>query len=134
MVSLEIIEREEPAAGWLEDLKAYASVADDSQDSLLNALLVRACLRVQEMADKSILACTLEVHDDEVEDNYVRLYQSVSEIEMVTSQWCATRPSHAPQTLTTSCQWSTSMRPHSMTERIQQHSQTFSSNAFKTIT
>ena len=87
MVSLEIIEREEPAAGWLEDLKAYASVADDSQDSLLNALLVRACLRVQKMADRSILACTLEVHDDEVEDNFVRLYQSVSEIEEVTSAY-----------------------------------------------
>lgn len=85
MVSLEIIEREEPATAWLEQFKAYASVADDSQDSLLNALLVRACIRVQEMADRSILACTLELHDDEVEENSVRLYQTVAEVIEVTS-------------------------------------------------
>ena len=85
MVSLEIIERSEPIAGWLEQLKQYASIADDSQDFLLNALLIRACMRVQEMANKSILACTLEVHDDEVEDNYVKLYQTVAEVISVTS-------------------------------------------------
>ena len=85
MVSLEIIEREELSQDWLGALKAYASVSDDAQDSLLNALLVRACLRVQEMADKSILACTIELHDDEVEDNAVRLYQTVAEVIDVTS-------------------------------------------------
>ena len=85
MVSLEIIEREELSQDWLGALKAYASVSDDAQDSLLNALLVRACLRVQEMADKSILACTIELHDDEVEDNTVRLYQTVAEVIDVTS-------------------------------------------------
>lgn len=85
MVSLEIIERQEPAAAWLDGLKAYASIADDAQDSLLKALLVRACIRVQEMADRSILACTLELHDDEVEDNSVRLYQTVDAVIDVTS-------------------------------------------------
>lgn len=85
MVSLEIIEREEPAAAWLDQFKAYASVADDSQDSLLNALLVRACIRVQEMADRSILACTLELAEGDVEDNTVRLYQTVSEVLDVTT-------------------------------------------------
>ena len=85
MVSLDIIEKETPAQDWLDELKAYASVADDAQDSLLGALLVRACLRVQEMADRSILACTIELHEDEVEDNAVRLYQTVAEIIDVTS-------------------------------------------------
>lgn len=85
MVSLEIIERNEPIASWLKQFKQYASIADDAQDSLLNALLIRACIRVQEMANKSILACTLEVHDDEVEDNYVKLYQTVAEVISVTS-------------------------------------------------
>lgn len=80
MVSLEIIEKEQPAAAWLDALKAYASVADDAQDSLLTALLIRACIRVQEMADRSILACTLELTDDDVEDNTVRLYQTVAEV------------------------------------------------------
>lgn len=85
MVSLDIIEKETPAQDWLDGLKAYASVADDAQDSLMSALLVRACLRVQEMADRSILACTIELHEDEVEDNAVRLYQTVAEIIDVTS-------------------------------------------------
>lgn len=85
MITLEIIEREEPAAAWLDAFKAYASVADNSQDSLLSAMLVRACMRVQEMADRSILACTLELHDDEVEDHRVRLFQTVSEVVSVTS-------------------------------------------------
>ena len=85
MVSLEIIERDEPSFGWLDELKAYASVADDAQDSLLNALLLRACIRVQEMADRSILACTLKLTDEDVEDNTVRLFQTVAEVLEVTS-------------------------------------------------
>ena len=80
MVSLNIIEREAPAYEWLEQLKQYASVADNAQDSLLNALLTRACLRVQEMADRSILACTFSLRDSEVEDNTVRLYQTVAQV------------------------------------------------------
>lgn len=85
MVSLEIIENAKPSAEWLEQFKQYASIADNAQDSLLNALLLRACLRVQEMANKSILACTFELHEDEVEDNAVRLYQTVSEVVSVQS-------------------------------------------------
>lgn len=80
MIELNIIEREDPCIGWLDMLKKYASVPDDSQDALLNALLVKACLRVQEMADRSILGCTFELREDNVEDETVRLYQSVSDI------------------------------------------------------
>lgn len=76
---------QEPAAEWLQELKTYASVSDDAQDSLLLSLLKRACVRVQEMSDRSILACTLELREDNVEDNTVRLYQTVSEIVSVTS-------------------------------------------------
>lgn len=80
MVSLSIIERCDPAPSWLDHLMRYASVSDESHVSLLNALLVKACLRVQEMANKSILACTIELREDEVEDNTVKLYQTVSEV------------------------------------------------------
>ena len=80
MITLNIIERAELPAGWLEQMKAYAAVADGAQDSLQSALLLRAVMRVQEIANKSLLACTFELHEDEVEDNLVRLYQTVSEV------------------------------------------------------
>lgn len=85
MVNLNIIEREDMPAGWLEQMKAYAAVANGAQDSLLSSMLMRAIIRVQEMADKSLLACTIELREDEVEDNAVRLYQTVSEVISVNS-------------------------------------------------
>ena len=85
MITLNIIERAELPAGWLEQMKSYAAVADGAQDSLLHSLLLRAVLRVQELADKSLLACTFELHEDEVEDNTVRLYQTVSEVISVST-------------------------------------------------
>lgn len=85
MVTLNIIERAEIPAGWLQQFKAYAAVADAAQDDLLGALLLRAVLRVQEMADRSLLACTFELREDDVEDNLVRLYQTVSEVVSVST-------------------------------------------------
>ena len=85
MVNLNIIERAELPAGWLEQLKTYAAVSDGTQDSLLSSMLMRAALRVQEMANKSLLACTIELREDEVEDNTVRLYQTVSEVISVST-------------------------------------------------
>lgn len=83
MITLNVIERAELPAGWLEQMKAYAAAPDGAQDSLLSALLLRAVMRVQEIANKSLLACTFELHEDEVEDNTVRLYQTVSEVVSV---------------------------------------------------
>lgn len=84
MITLNIIESSRPSATWLDGLKAYASVPDASQDSLLESLLLRACLRVQEMADRSILACTFRLEEDEVENGLVRLYQTAAEVLTVT--------------------------------------------------
>ena len=84
MITLNIIESSRPSATWLDGLKAYASVPDASQDSLLESLLLRACMRVQEMADRSILACTLRLDEDEVENGVVRLYQTIAEVLTVT--------------------------------------------------
>ena len=84
MITLNIIESSRPSAEWLEGLKAYASVPDASQDSLLESLLLRACMRVQEMADRSLLASTLRLEEDEVENGVVRLYQTIAEVLTVT--------------------------------------------------
>ena len=85
MIELSIIEKTDVPAAWLQQFKAYAAVADEAQDSLLSALLLRAVMRVQEIANKSLLACTFELREDEVEDNLVRLYQTVSEVISVST-------------------------------------------------
>ena len=85
MITLNIIEKSEMPSEWLEQMKAYAAVPDGAQDSLLSAILMRAVLSVQEVADKSLLACTIELREDDVEDNTVRLYQTMSEVVSVTT-------------------------------------------------
>lgn len=85
MIDLHIIERGEIPAGWLDALKAYAAVPDGSQDEMLNALLLRSVLRVQEMADRSIIACTFRLREQEVEGHEVRLYQTIDRVTSVTS-------------------------------------------------
>lgn len=84
MIELEIIERNELPAEWMAGFKAYASVADESQDALLESLLLRSVLRVQEMADRTILGCRFRLAENEVEDGVIRLYQSVKSIDRVT--------------------------------------------------
>lgn len=83
MIELSIIEREETPAEWLQQFKAYASIADNAQDTLLDAILTRAILSVQQKADKSLIACTIQLREDEVEGNAIRLYQTVSEVVSV---------------------------------------------------
>jgi hypothetical protein len=82
MIDLNIIERGNIPADWLLGLKQYASVADDAQDMLLQSLLARAVMRVQEMADKSLIPCTFRQWETDAQDG-VRLYQSVAEIVSV---------------------------------------------------
>ena len=67
----------------MEQFKAYASIADNSQDSLLQAILSKAVLSVQQKADRSLIACTFELSEDEIEGNAVRLYQTVSQVVSV---------------------------------------------------
>jgi hypothetical protein len=84
MIELNIIEKAEVPAAWLDQFKAYAAIADDSQDSLLHAILTKAVLSVQQKADRSLIACTFELIEDDVEGNAVRLYQTVSQVLSVT--------------------------------------------------
>jgi hypothetical protein len=79
MMNLEIIERAEIPAEWLDTFKQYASVADNGRDALLMSMLTLAVLRVQEMADRSLLACTIRLTEDEAYYG-VTLYQSVAEV------------------------------------------------------
>lgn len=83
MIELNIIEKADTPAEWLEQFKAYASIADNSQDSLLQAILSKAVLSVQQKADRSLIACTFELSEDEIEGNAVRLYQTVSQVVSV---------------------------------------------------
>lgn len=83
MTHLSIIDKTRPNRQWLDALRMYASVSDPSADALLESFLLRACLRVQEMADRSLLDCTVRLVEDDVQC-VVRLYGSVSEIISVT--------------------------------------------------
>lgn len=85
MIDLTIIERADIPTEWLDTFKQYAAVAEGAQDSLLASLLTRAVLSVQEYADKSIIACTIRLNEDEAQYG-VRLYQTVSEIVSVTDK------------------------------------------------
>lgn len=83
MIDLEIIERAAIPSEWLAGAKAYAAIADNAGDAWFLSCLTRAVLTVQEKADKSLIACTIRVSDDEARAG-VRLYQSVKDIVAVT--------------------------------------------------
>lgn len=84
MIRLTIISAEDIRCEWLQELKRYASVPDDSQDALLRSLLRRAALEVQEYADSSLLACSFRLDVTDNEDSRIRLYQTVSGVTSVT--------------------------------------------------
>ncbi len=84
MIRLTIISAEDIRCEWLQELKRYASVPDDSQDALLRSLLRRAALEVQEYADSSLLACSFRLDVTDNEDSRIRLYQTVSDVTSVT--------------------------------------------------
>lgn len=83
MIDLEIIEKAAIPEEWIEDVKAYAAVAGNVNERYLVTCITRAVLSVQEKADKSLIACTFRVTE---EDAYagVRLYQTVKDIQSVT--------------------------------------------------
>lgn len=85
MITLKTISTAEPLREHLTLFKQYASVADNSRDAVLLALLRTAFGRVQEAADTSLIPSTLEVSVNGGEEciSSVRLYQHVSEIEFV---------------------------------------------------
>lgn len=83
MITLDVIQVGELPNGCLEGFKAFASIADNSQDALLSSMLSRAMLRVQEMADRSLLPCRFRLTDDSIECGIVRIYQNVKTIDLV---------------------------------------------------
>lgn len=83
MIDLEIIERAEVPADWIEQFKAYAAISGNASDSWLKTCVTRAVLSVQEKADKSLIACTFNVREEDALGG-VRLYQTVKDIVSVT--------------------------------------------------
>ena len=85
MARLELIQVDETIIeGMLTDFKKYASVPDDSLDSMLLRLLKNAALRVQEYADKAFLPCTVRATLPVPESTgIVRLYLGGGEITSV---------------------------------------------------
>lgn len=57
-------------------LKRYAGAVDDSQDAILQQMLTAAALEVQDRADRSVLACEMELRIDNNTRDAVRLYQT----------------------------------------------------------
>ena len=55
MIRLEVIEIAEPGSYALGDLKDYAAIATDAQDSLLKSILAAAFDKVQRTADVALL-------------------------------------------------------------------------------
>ena len=55
MIRLELIEVAEPSDYALEDLKRYAAVADEAQDTLLRSAIANAFDKVQRTADVALL-------------------------------------------------------------------------------
>ena len=84
MIRLNLISSDKVRCEWLQELKRYASVPDDSQDALLRSLMKRAALEVQEYADSSLLACSFRLDVTGNEESRIRLYQTVSEVVSVT--------------------------------------------------
>lgn len=76
MIQVRITESGEPQADHLEQFKQYASVPDDSRDGVLQKMLKRAMLAVQEHSDTAILPCKFELTITDVKPGEpVRLYQ-----------------------------------------------------------
>lgn len=66
-------------------LKRYAGAVDDSQDAILQQMLTAAALEVQDRADRSVLACEMELRIDGNTRRTVRLYQTPDRVVSVTT-------------------------------------------------
>ena len=65
MIRLDVIEIAEPSKSALDDLKAYAAIATDAQDSLLMSALTTAFDKVQRTADVALLPGRWKVYAED---------------------------------------------------------------------
>lgn len=87
MIQVRIIESGEPQADHLEQFKQYASVPDDSRDGVLQKMLKRAMLAVQEHSDTALLPCKFELTITDVKpEDRIRLYQGGKTVTRVEDQ------------------------------------------------
>ena len=74
--TLRVILSADPTAEQLEKFKRYASIPDCSQDAVLQKILKRAMLAVQDFSDTALLNCTLRLVVMHVaRGELIRLYQ-----------------------------------------------------------
>lgn len=73
MIRLEVIEIAEPGKSALDDLKAYAAIATDAQDSLLMPALATAFDKVQRTADVALLPGRWKVYAED-HTRVIRVY------------------------------------------------------------
>lgn len=87
MIQVRIIESGEPQTDHLEQFKQYASVPDDSRDGVLQKMLKRAMLAVQEHSDAALLPCKFELTITDVKpEDRIRLYQGGKTVTRVEDQ------------------------------------------------
>jgi len=81
MIKLTTLQSSEPGFDAYEMFFEYASIPADATHSVLERILKRAMLTVQEAADVSLLDCTLRLTISSREDDSpIRLYQSVDTV------------------------------------------------------
>ena len=89
MILTDIITTEDATQAQLARFKDYANITSTDHDDLLIEMLTRAMIMVQRVANKSLLACTMQVTDTEA-DGQVRLYETIGKIRSVTSDGAET--------------------------------------------
>lgn len=70
----------------LEGFKQYAGVSDDSRDALMGSLLKSAILKVQEYADRAVVATKLRLDAPESHGELIRLYMGGGDVESVKAE------------------------------------------------
>lgn len=71
---------------WLNELKQYAAVPDDSRDQMLSHLLRTAILKVQEYADAALVECSVTQTTHLIDGTVVWLYLGGGVVEGVKNQ------------------------------------------------
>lgn len=71
---------------WLNELKQYAAVPDDSRDQMLSNLLRTAILKVQEYADAALVECSVTQTTHLIDGTVVWLYLGGGVVEGVKNQ------------------------------------------------
>lgn len=82
---LKTLHIDEDLCRMLPQLRKYAGISGDIQDSILLACLRTAIIEVQDRSDRSVCPCTMRLNVKDNQDTDIRLYGDVAEVKSVTS-------------------------------------------------